>query len=280
MSMSPRSLNRHSIALRFAIAALLSPLSALAQPAQPANPAQSGPASGGKKQATEFPLLKVERIDPALAGQRVADERYEFEFVLPAGFRPLPLDQLAAVRTQLVPPLEQRTLPSGAVQQKEVFVYDDGRGSRILIEAYDPPIKILTPNELRQFFVERSSPGMRLDPSGKVLQFQTRARSGYLVEFDIGTPAGKLHQYVAYLRAGTRSLFVFMTAPADSFATYRSGFEQSLISFAMREPLAVEGESLAPNREFEGRQRWLVIVANLAVLAAVVFAAMRLVRNA
>ena len=272
-----------------ALVLLLSVTAGAQAPAPEGGAPEAGKPNAAKKSekgdggAQPFGMLKVEP-DPSLNGAEFTDEEWGISIRLPKGFQALEASQLEALRRATIPPEADRRLKSGNIQKKQVFVFDDGLGARILIDCYDPPLQISTPVGLRQLILSKArESGQRMEEAGKPLQFQARGnRRGSLTEFDTTLPDGRLlHQLVASIRAGNRSFLVYGTTDQAKFLEYEKMFQQAITTIALRSDASevAENAPLVESRRWEGKRNALVITFNLIVLALVVFACMRLRRS-
>lgn len=238
---------------------------------------KAGKGEGG---AQPFGMLKVE-ADTSLNGAEFTDEEWGISIRLPKGFQALEASQLEAIRRAKIPPEADRRLPSGNIQKKQVFVFDDGLGARILIDCDDPPLQISTPIVLRQMILSKArESSTRMEEAGKPLQFQARGnRHGSLTEFDTTLPDGRvLHQLVASIRAGSRSFLFWGTTEQSKYVEYEKMFQQAITTIALRSDASevAENAPLVESRRWEGKRNALVIAFNVILLALVVFACMRL----
>ncbi len=247
-------------------------LVALAAPSFAQKPAK--PNAPKADPAMQVPFLKIDKFDPALNGEEFSDDAFGFQIRLPKEFKLLDPASLAKLRGVLIPPEDKRTLPSGTVQQMQVYQFTDGKGGSILAVVQDPPLQIGSPGDLRQFLLNQAQGQQtRLDESGKLLQFNGRGnRLGFLCEFDVQVPNQPLtHQYIAFMRAGTRSLLAYYVAPQSTFMAYQLGMQQSIAQIGLHEDKGKFAPIKQEARGFEGSKQSAMLFGNLALLAVVSF---------
>lgn len=259
-----------------AVASLGRAQNAGAPPANPPIPTQP---------ESQAPMLKIDDFDPALLGTEFTDETWNFGITLPKNFAPVSAQEMAAIRA-MIPPKEQRTLPSGRIQEKQVFKFADPRGATILVELYDPPLDISSPAKLRAAMLQKfgGSVQVKLTESGKLLQFHGRGnRVGSFCEFDLtGAQIPATHQYYAYLRAGSRCILAMFSAPQAIFADYATPFQQSITRLSLRDPRTETTAAAAPKteaRRFAGEGNTFMILGNVALIVVVLLGVFRGARS-
>lgn len=268
---------RHRLAL---LLSLVAAPAVLGQPIQPGTPPVAPPTPGQPE--VQAPFLKVEHFDPALSGDEFQDETWNFGITLPKGFLPVAPAELAAIRKALIPDEAQRKLPSGRTQEKQVFKFADPRGATILVELYDPPLDISSPAKLRAAMLAQfgKSQQLKLTESGKLLQFNARGnRIGAFCEFDLtGAQIQPTHQYIAYLRAGSRGALAILSAPQAIFPDYATPFQQAITRISLRDPKSettAQAAAKTEARKFSGESNTFMILGNVALIVVVLLGAFR-----
>lgn len=226
--------------------------------APPASP-KAPQAPGKKKPGGEGgapPLLEGPDVE---LGELFKDAEWGFEFRLPKDMHAWPAERLEAFRKLAIKPEEQRKLPDGKIQKVQIFVFEDERGGSVTIEASEPPVKVESPQALRQLVHDADRRGgLLLADVGKLLQFRARgSRVGFVAlrEWgERGATATTDRTMLAYLTNLAVSLVVRMNAPKERFADSEAQFSSSLRSFALRENAVkpVSASELAPARESPG----------------------------
>lgn len=228
------------------------------------NPAPAKEEGEAKRPFLNLPMLEL--------GDSYADSEFGFEFRLPKGFSVYPdLDQLRAA--QIVPESE-RLGPDGKPNRVQIFLFQNQTGATILIRANDPAFKIENPAELRNTMSEADTrAGNPTRNVGKLYQFKMRGGDvGFFAEREFGSQLSRQvthHQYMAYMRSGSRSLLVQFSAPIPEFEAVADPFKACLGSFILREGRLVEAAKVAEPRRWKGSMN-ATVLANLGVAMALV----------
>ncbi|MBK6942161.1 MAG: hypothetical protein IPH13_18435 [Planctomycetes bacterium] len=250
--------------------------------------AQAPATAPAKKSAGQtIPPEKVRELPIVALPDTLADESFELEIKLPAGFSLNP--NLESMRTVARQEFERQEVPKGAnaTPRTQLWSYASETGTGVVVWVNEILLTpIASPDAFAtKFDNERQAQGMTVNRIGEPKFFKARdAHVGFTFEREVGVKRGgplERRELWGYVRAGAREVFVFVSAPLQDFQARADEYLAMFATIQLREsasaPITVSASDVTTPKEAPGFASPFTIGA-LVLCAAVGFMLLKLMK--
>jgi hypothetical protein len=236
------------------------------------------PAPGKKSAPQTIPPEKIRELPVVALPDTLADESFELELKLPAGFSPNPnLETMRAVARQ---EFERQEVPkeANATPRTQLWSYASETGAGIVVWVNEVLLTpIASPDGFAtKFDNERQAQGMTVKRVDEPKFFKARdAHVGFTFEREVSVQRGgplERRELWGYVRAGAREVFVFVSAPMQDFQARANEYLAMFATIQLRDsasaPVAISASDVTTPKEAPGLGSPFTIGALLLCAAA------------